>query len=216
MRLPGATIGGDLSAVGGTFKNSNGKALQADLIKVRGSVFVRDNFVAQGEVFLLSATVGGNLDATGGTFKNPNSRALNAAGIEVSGNVFLNRSFVAEGEVLLHGAKVNGQLEVEDAWLDALDLEGAHVTGGFFWRNIHADRRPDFPNKGWKTNLDLTNANVGALADEETSWPEKGRLRLDGFLYDRIGVDRPMRRRDSNGSPCSQNMAVIFPSHTSS
>ena len=34
--------------------------------------------------------------------------------------------------------------------------------------------------------LDLTNASVGTVADDESSWPPKGKLILDGFVYQRI------------------------------
>ena len=141
---------------------------------------------------LLSATIGGSLDATRGSFKNPKSAknpnpdALSADRVKVSGNVFLSGKFVADGTVGLPGAEIKGQLAVVEAWLDELILDSAHVTGGFFWRNIHKDSHPDFPNKEWKPSLDLTDAKVGALADEKDSWPEKGRLILDGFVYDRI------------------------------
>ncbi len=193
--------------IGGTFRNlksdenpdSTGRALTADGIKVTGGVFMRNEldadvvknkFVAEGEVRLLGATIGGNLDADGGTFRNPNPKgyALNADRIKVTRRRLSADIFVAEGEVRLHGAEVTGQLEVADAWLDALDLDSAHVTGPFVWRNIHKDRHPDFPDTEWKPSLDLTDATVGPLADQPASWPEKEELRLDGFVYDRIAA----------------------------
>jgi hypothetical protein len=197
VRLLGATIGGNLDATDGTFKKPSGNALNpdgtknetalnADGIKVTGDIFLRKAFSAEGEVRLLGATIGGNLEATGGTFKNQNGNALIADRIEVHGNVFLRNAFHAEGAVRLVGAEITGQLEVDDAWLDSLDLESAHIAGPFFWRNIHKDPHPDFPNKEWKPSLDVTYAKLGPLADQEASWPEKGGLRLDGFVYDRI------------------------------
>jgi hypothetical protein len=199
VRLGGATIEGDLSATGGTFRNSNGNALFADRINVTGGVFLKNGFSVEGEVRLLGATIGGNLEATGGTFKNlksdknPNAtgNALSADGIKAGGGIFLSDKFLAEGEVRLPGAEITGRLEVVDAWLDALNLDSAHIAGPFFWQNIHKDPHPDFPRKEWKPSLDLTNAKVGALADEERSWPDKGLLRLDGFVYDRIGGNEP-------------------------
>ncbi len=195
VRLLGAAIGNSLDAEGGTFKNlkseknlnSTGRALTADLAKIAGSVFLTRGLSAEGEVRLISATVGGDLNATGGRFNNPNGKvALNADGIDVSGSVFLKGGFVAAGHVRLPGAQIKGQLVVVDARLDALILESARVLGPFFWQNIHEDRHPDFPDKKWKPSLNLTNAKVGSLFDEEASWPEKGQLFLDGFVYDRI------------------------------
>jgi hypothetical protein len=186
VRLLGATIGGDLSARRGSFKNSKGDALTGDRVKVAGSVFIGEGFSAEGEVRFVNATIGGSLNAAKGTFKNPNLNALNAAGIEVRGSVSLSDKFVADGTVRLVGAEIRGQLEVVDVWLDALNLNSAHIAGPFFWREIHKDEMAHFPNKEWKPSLDLTNAKVGPLLDEELSWPEEGRLRLDGFVYDRI------------------------------
>src|ERR1035437_8704312 len=162
------------------------REISADGLNLEGGLFLRDGFHAEGEVRLPGATIGGDLSATGGTFKNPKREALSADRIKVRGNVSLNDKFVAEGTVRLAGADINGLLEVDETWLDALNLENAHVTGPFFWRYIHKDRHPDFPNKEWRPSLDLANAKVGALVDEKDSWPEKGRLILDGFVYDRI------------------------------
>ena len=216
VRLLGATIGGNLDARCGTFKNLNGNALQADGIKVGGDIFLSDKFVADGTVRLVGAIIGGDLDATAGTFRKPSGNALSADRIEVTGDVFLSDNFVAAGQVRLSGAQIKGQLEVVDAWLDELNLDSAHITRAFiwqkihrdhkevssgrcgkcsfFWRSIHKDhgdqkdRHLDFPDKEWKPSLDLTDAKVGSLVDEKASWPEKGRLILEGFVYDRIAA----------------------------
>jgi len=194
VELDGATIGGDLDASDGTFKSSKsekgpdttGNALTADGIKVIGDVLLSDHFITEGEVRLLGAEIGGNLDAGGGRFRNSNGDALSADGIKVRGDMFLNNRFSSAGKVRMLGAEIGGQLEVDDAWLDLLNLDSAHITGLFLWQNIQKEAESDLPNKEWKTSLDLTNAKVGSLADQEAAWPKKGRLRLDGFVYDRI------------------------------
>jgi len=188
VQFVGAAIGGNLDAEGGTFKNLNEDALSADGIRVRGDVFLRNGFISAGEVRLLGADIGGSLDAEGGTFKNSNRDALSADGIKVRGDIFLRNGFISAGEVRLLGAEIGGQLEVDDAWLDLLNLDSAHIAGLFLWQNIHNEAAPHIPNKQWKASLDLTNAKVGSLADQAASWPEKGRLRLDGFIYDRIAA----------------------------
>lgn len=194
VRLLGAAIGANLDAEGGTFRNLKsdkgpnliGSALNADRAKVDGNVLLTRGFSAEGEVRLINATVG-DLNATGGTFKNPKGKAvLNADGISVSGSVFLKGGFVAAGHVRLPGAEIAGQLVVDDARLDALIFEGGRLMGPFLWRNILKESDPRFPNKEWRPYLNLTNAKVGSLVDQEASWPEKGRLNLDGFVYDRI------------------------------
>ena len=240
VRLLGATIGGNLDATDGTFKKPSGNALNpdgtknetalnADGIKVTGDIFLRKAFSAEGEVRLLGATIGGDLDATGGRFKRPDENApnadgtkvtgeaiaLNADSIKVHGSVLLRDKFVAEGEVWLCRAEVNGQLEVDDAWLDELNLDSAHITGPFLWQNIHKDAHPDFRDKKWKRSLNLTDAKVGPLADQESSWPEKGGLHLDGFVYDRIdAVPDPKPLIDAKapagaGAPIDEKAPII-------
>ena len=135
---------------------------------------------------LLGATVADDLDAAGGTFNNPNGNALYADRIKTSGSVYLRNGFAAAGALSLPDAEIKGQLAVDDARLDALILQSAHVSGPFIWRDIHKDSDPRFPNKKWKPSLDMTDATVGPLEDAEASWPEKGGLRLDGFVYGRI------------------------------
>jgi hypothetical protein len=138
VRLLGAQIGSGLHCDAGTFKNppqkdatGSGKALSADGIDVKGSVFlragftpsgeVRTSFTSSGEVRLVGAQIGGNLECDAGNFTNPpqkgvdgSGKALNADGINVKGNVFLTKRFTAKGEVRLPGAQIGGTLDCSD------------------------------------------------------------------------------------------------------
>ncbi len=107
VRLPGAQIGGNLDCTGGTFKDppqkdspGSGTVLIADGMNVTGSVFLRNKFIAAGEVRLPGAHIGGQLDCTDGTFKNPphkdtldSGRALAADGLEAGADVHLGELF---------------------------------------------------------------------------------------------------------------------------
>ena len=79
------------------------KSLNADGAKIRGSVFFRDGFKAEGEVSLLGATIGGDLDCDGAQLSNAKGTALIAEGAKIGGSVFLTNGFKAEGEVRLVG-----------------------------------------------------------------------------------------------------------------
>ena len=59
----------------------------------------------------------------------------------------------------------------------ALDLNTATVRGILRWSHVV---RTD------STRLDLRNASVGSIDDDEASWPAKTCLTLDGFTYARI------------------------------
>jgi hypothetical protein len=203
VRLLGAQIGGNLDCLGGTFKNplkekvnSSGKALSADGIRVTGGVFLKNSFSAEGEVRLLGAQIGGNLDCLGGTFKNPpkekvdsSGKALSADGIRVTGGVFLRIGFSAEGEVRLLGAQIGGDLDCSDGTFSELNIQTAIVKGNFFWQEIH---NPQL------AKVDLRNASVVSIMDDEASWPVQGNLFLDGFVYGRIsaGPTKPAERME--------------------
>jgi|ERR1019366_1907997 sRNA-binding regulator protein Hfq len=156
VELPGATIGGNLDAEAGTFKNPNGNALTADRIKVTGDILLRNGFRAEGEVRLLSATIGGSLSAVCGTFKNCNGKALSADRIKVTGSVFLRDGFHAEGEVRLLGATIGSNLDARGGTFKkpsgnalnpdgtknetALNAERINVTGNILLSNSSLPR----------------------------------------------------------------------------
>jgi hypothetical protein len=171
------------------------RAISAGGLELEGGILLRNGFHADGEVGLIGATIGGDLVADGGTFKSPKSdknnatrTALRADGIKVARGVLLRNGFSAEGKVKLTGAEIAGRLEVIDAWVDELNLDSSNITGPFFWKFIRKDAHPGFPDKEWKPILSLINAKVGALLDDKASWPEKGRLHLDRFVYGSIGA----------------------------
>ncbi|MGA3164726.1 MAG: hypothetical protein ABSF14_01265 [Terriglobia bacterium] len=193
VRLAGAQIGGDLDCAGGTFKNppqedvdGSGEALSADGANVKGNVFLRDRFIAEGEVRLPGARIGGNLECRGGEFKNPPKRdvagsgkALSADRVNVEGGVLLSDGFAAEGEVGLSGAQIGSDLSCWGGTFSELIVQGAKIAGHLLLARVRGDA---------KGKIDLTNASADALLDDEVSWPAAGNLRVDGFVYGRISV----------------------------
>ncbi len=235
VRLLGAQIGGSFDCSGGTFTNppkqgiaASGDALSADAAVVKGDVFLRNGFRAEGQVRLPGAQIGGDLVCTGGTFTNPpkqgmdaSGRALSASSAVVKGGVFLRNGFHAEGAVHLLGAQISGDLDCSGGTFtnppiegiaasgDALSAERVVVKGGVFLRDgFHAEGA-----------LNLTNASVGALVDDAPSWPASGNLFLDGFVYARISGDSPKgaknrldwlaRQKDFSPQPYRQLAKVL-------
>jgi hypothetical protein len=191
VSLVRARIGADLDCSAGTLKNipqeglpMSGDALKADRVDVRGSVYLRDGFTAQGEVRMLGAQIVGNLDCSGGTFTNPHrsrlpeisGKALSADRVNVKGNVFLRHGFAADGWVRLLGSRVEGDLDCRGGLISALSAEGAKI-GRIIMRGVDGARG---------AAIDLMNASTDALLDDEVSWPAKGMLLLDDFVYGRI------------------------------
>ena len=174
VRLPGAKIDGDLDCSGGTFMNPGKNALSADGADVKGGVFLKDGFSAEGTVRLLGAKIGADLACTGGTFKSPDENALGVDGADVKGSVFLRDGFGAEGTVRLHGAQIGGSVDCSGGSFTEVKAETAAIAGPLFWRRVKAAET---------TKLNLTNASAGSLVDDEKSWPGKGKLFIDGFVY---------------------------------
>ncbi len=177
VRLPGAHVVTDLDCKGCKLKNRGGTSFNAEHVKVGGSVYMGNGFSAEGEVAISGAQIGGSLECQGGTFKNPGNFALSAESANVEGSVFLSGGLSAEGTVDLFGAQIGGSLICNGAMFSSIFLYAATVKGIFFWVNVQSAH---------STRLDLTNASVGAIADDEPSWPGKGNLSLDGFSYVRI------------------------------
>ncbi len=117
VRLGSATIGGNLECDNSEFIkpsesiDPDGRALFADGINVKGSVFLRNGFKAKGEVRLPGANIGEMLDCIKGEFINPGKDALVADGINVKGSVLLRDDFKAQGAVRLLGATIGGDLD---------------------------------------------------------------------------------------------------------
>jgi hypothetical protein len=164
-------------------------ALTTEHASVKGNVFLRDGFVAEGQVILQGTQIDGDLDCQYGTFKNPpqanvlsSDRALISQNAMIKGNVLLRFGFAAEGQVNLLGTQVGGDLEFDDASLRSVVITRATVKRALFWRNIKNPREAE---------LNLQDASAGSLVDEEKSWPTTtGKLALDGFTYGRFAGEQ--------------------------
>jgi hypothetical protein len=93
-------------------------SIHADDARVRGHVFLRDGFHAEGEVRFLQTQIGGNLDCHNATFKSPfrsgfvgSAMALITDGVVVGGSVFISAGFHSEGEVRFLDSEIAHNLE---------------------------------------------------------------------------------------------------------
>ena len=194
IRLPGATIGGDLACTKGTFENPGDKAIIADGIKVGGSVFMRGGFSARGEIRLPGATIGGGLDCTKGTFENPEGKALSADGLKVGGSVFMNDGFKAQGEIRLSGATISGGLDCTKSTFEnpdgsAISADRIKVGGNVFMGDGFS-ARGEVRLLGAKIGGDF-DCRGGSFGDgrENLAAIHCQGLRVSGaFLFDRVKI----------------------------
>ncbi len=106
---------------------------------------------------------------------------LTAHGVVVQGNVWLNDGFQSMGPVDLSGATIGGQLscvrgQFTNEHGDAFAAQNAKIAEMFLWRDVTVE----------KGSVRLTGMEVAALADDQKSWPDDGRLMMDGFSYGRF------------------------------
>lgn len=148
---------------------------------VGGDVRVSGGFRADGAVVLTAARIGGRLECGGGRFDAQSATALDAQSIQVAGDVLLGGGLHAAGPVDFGGASLGGVLDCAGAAFgaakgEAFSARNMNVAEIFYWRNVSVPSGAVL----------LTQARVGALADDLDSWPGEGRLMMDGFVYDRI------------------------------
>ena len=155
------------------------QGLLADGLTTKGSVNLRDNFFAEGEVRLLGANIGGNLDCTDGKFHHLGKYALVADGLATKGSVNLLDGFFAEGEVRLLGANIGGNLnciggKFHNLGGNALNVDGMTTKGS-------VNLRSKFSAEG---EVRLLGANIGGNLDcENGKFHNSGRkaLSADGL-----------------------------------
>ncbi|MGO9273190.1 MAG: hypothetical protein ACLQOO_23630 [Terriglobia bacterium] len=180
------------------------KSISADGAIVKGNVVLSNGFHSEGAVRLLAAQIGGDLECEGGTFNNPGGLALGADGAEVKEGVFL-RGFSAQGEVRLLEAQIGANLECDGGTFSnpggfALNAERVGVKGNVFLRtgfsaqgtatlaDAHIEGDLNCTGGTFKgATLDLRDASASVIWDDPNSWPQPGKLLLDGFVYRRIG-----------------------------
>jgi hypothetical protein len=220
-----AEIGGNFECDNSIFANpvqdgipASGMALEADRANVSGYVFLRNGFRAEGAVNLLNAQIGSDLDCTNGSFSNPSPSgaqthtiAIICDGTEIRGSAFLGEGFRAEGEVRLLGARIHGQLNCEGGTFDGgLTAQGT-TAAAVIWRKISNPER---------ATLDLINVKTRSFVDDRASWPNPGKLRIEGFTYERFSgsttpraagdrVDWLARQRDFARQPYFQVARIL-------
>ncbi len=181
IHFVGANIALGLYANQMVIKSSpkDGEAFDFDNSKTGGDVQLTGLSVTDGLMRLAGAHLGGGLFILGGTIRD-----LEASGIFTDKSMLLGGGLYVLGVLTANDAIVSHDLTISNVEfggrsLSGLSIERTTVKGIFSWQNIKA-------KEGTVLQLDLNDASVGSLADDQSSWPKPGQLDLDGFSYDRI------------------------------
>jgi uncharacterized protein YjbI with pentapeptide repeats len=170
--LKGARIQSQVKMNRSIFTNKldmDGIRIAQDIHTSRGSKFT--------EVWFRGAHIGDQLNMAGSTFAGN----LDMSGVQVEGDLVMrNIAWDGRGNVPqwinLSLADLGGGLFLSGALIPSLDLSGSRIRRGFWLGQ-------DSPPISWQQGAKLTlhNAEVGALQDQPTAWPDD--LELDGFTY---------------------------------
>ncbi|MDH5302243.1 MAG: hypothetical protein OEW58_12870 [Gammaproteobacteria bacterium] len=85
-------------------------SIAAVQLHMQGSLYMRDGFVANGEVRLQGAVISGGLECRNARFENPGGDSLSANGLRTSGSVYLDQGFYSLGTVRLTAATIERSL----------------------------------------------------------------------------------------------------------
>jgi hypothetical protein len=190
-----ARIGNDFDCHGGSFHYServldprfaNEKpALFLGAARVDGPIWLSSGFRADGGVDINGVTCTA-LICDGSHFRNPGNIALNASGIADSGTVLFSGTGTgnetdAEGLVQFDAGKIGGYFVAVGLKLlgkpdqqHGLSAHGMSVGQAFVWQHVVLQNG---------ATLDLRATTANGLVDDEGSWPQAGRLAIEGFQY---------------------------------
>ncbi|MCK4824643.1 hypothetical protein KA005_53315, partial [bacterium] len=201
VSIAGSNIMVNLECDNAQLINKDGRAFFAQQLIVGGHVFFR-NVQAEGHVIFSNAKILGNLECSKSQFINRGAKAFSAEKINVEGDIFLRDAFRAEGEVNLLNATIGGDLACRRGHFinkgkNALLAEKMEVGGSVYFTNAEIFGKVSFIEANidkfiiWRgvttpkeVILDLRYSNIGTLSDDKNCWPEKGKLLLDGLVYD--------------------------------
>lgn len=183
------------------FITRTGDSLVFTRSAISGSLFLGEGFKAEGSVVLVGASIGGNLDCRAGCFevdetippgREERDFAIWADHIEVQKNVIFRsikkdaqwRNTRTNAVIQFARAKINGDFVFRHVEFfgnsnKGLDLSSATIGRQFVWGGLEwepAENRA-------KVSLNLEHSSVGQFCYGDKSWPDRGNVFLDDFVY---------------------------------
>jgi hypothetical protein len=152
-------------------------------------------FESDGAVMFPESRVGADINCNGARFINPGNVALTVWGttattLTMSPHPWFPSPVAVEADGIVE--LVNARLEA--FWAlntkfrgrptepHGLRATGLSIRTGFVWQGV------DLENGAF---VDLSDASIGVMIDEERSWPAPGKLLIDGLTYTGFGASPP-------------------------
>ena len=125
-----ADIGGRLLCLDTSISAGQERAIQADRMRVGGTVRLLYRFTAVGEVRLLGARIGGSLDVAGARIESRGGTALDLSDASIGGNLFITddpigRRPLIRGRLDMSSARISGQFLIRNATLEGAETAPA-------------------------------------------------------------------------------------------
>ncbi|HEY7224280.1 MAG TPA: hypothetical protein VH561_11910 [Micromonosporaceae bacterium] len=190
-----STVGGRLRCIDTTIDAQGERALQADRMRVGGTVRFLNGFDAKGELRLVGLQVSGSLDMTGAHVES-DGLAVDLADATIAGNMFIapaegtpgkQRRPRIHGRINLSSTRIDGRLEIRDAALVRPERdEGRYHSPRFSGKALVGLRLfvgAELLLEGTTTisgGIDLASAELGRFAIESGSTVEApGEVAID-------------------------------------
>jgi hypothetical protein len=169
-------IAGDLSFAGLDVQTPSA-SICLDGAKITGNVLFTDGFKTKSSVQLHSAKMG-DLNCCGAVFSD--AKALfSLDGVTINGDLSLSNGFSCRGEIRLPGAHILGNMECINAEIGSVTCHNMIVDADLMW--------VDIKDVG-QSRLSLVGVKVKGFRDQRASWPKRGNLDLEGFVYEQLTV----------------------------
>jgi hypothetical protein len=188
VRLVDGRIETVLECIESAFINPNGVCLHADRLNTKGRVWIDLGFESAGDVRFVGSRIGTQFELKGGPHESIGLTSFFGTGMKAGASARITGNLRS---IWLARAEFGQDLDCTGVVFQGSDQNsliapGLRVAGVFYWRSI---LRVD----GY---VDLTGARAGELADDGESWPKRGLLFIDNFVYDSLSRDAPVDRRE--------------------
>lgn len=184
FRLVAANIGGDLVCTGAKFINKEGESFNGGTMITKGTVFLR-GIESTGTFGIIGANIDGSLVCTGAKFINGEGKAFTGDAFNVGDNIFLYDIEVT-GQFRLVSSTVGGGIFFRGAMFSFPDGTALFLTDTNIKRRLCLDSIKKIDG-----TIDLENTKAGAFRDDAESWPDQGKLIINGFEYGSFADDTP-------------------------
>lgn len=193
VHLYGAKIGSDFDCSSGQFECQNGQALNANSTIIVGAARFSAQFHSIGEVLLVGAKIGNRLTCAGGHFENTAGIALAFDNATIHGPVALE-NILSEGIIRLNGAQIDGELDCSRSTFIQDKKTGICFSAAQV--RVQGDCKWNGFVKKINGIVIFSNAKVDCLIDDESGWPDRGNLIIDGFEYSVLPYNKLANSKD--------------------